>query len=304
MSFYRASSHLLATLLLLTSTTHALEINFGKGDFQWEVGITGVYRTDVTLDIDLLKINEQHFTLNHSPYYLFGNLDIYSSKKVDQLTDIVDSIMLQSLPITPLPSLFGIETDSLNAILGNLVPVPSSYKISGVDFDIGVGYDLLTSPKGYLGAGLMTGISMPFMRMENPLEAMEFIDDLLTKTHTDIKTYKAGVTLQAGYQATPELTLYTTLLYAYQTGSIKNSIIKSSMDVDGSYRAIDIGMTFAPKHTYIPKKLYFNAGYSKKQWTMDSVEVEIIGVNLPGISSFLSNAFESDYLYLGVGYHF
>jgi len=289
---------------LFISNLNALDVRVGKGDFEWKVGMSSLFDTSVKLDIDVISINEQHLSFGQSDFYIFGNLDIYSSDTVDKATDIIDNVMLSDLPNTPINNILGINNTSPNDVLGNFVPVPSSYEISGIDFNIGVGYDIVKSDEGYIGMGLMAGVSTPFLEMENPIDAMIFTYNFLKETSTDVMTYKAGLSLQAGYNFGENVSFYSTFIYAYQTGDIENSIVNSSMDVDGNYQAIDVGLKFNPSSDSSWSNLYATVGYTSKSWDVDTIEATVVGIDTPNIASVFKNDLSTDYAYFGIGYRF
>lgn len=289
---------------LFVSNLNALDVRVGKGDFEWKVGMSSLFDTSINLDIDVVSFNEQHLNFGQSNFYIFGNLDIYSSDKIDQATDVIDNVMTQNLPNTPIDNILGINTDTANNILGNFVPIPSSYEISGIDFNIGIGYDVLKNENGYFGMGLMAGVSTPFLEMENTIDAMMFIYTFLKETSTELMTYKAGLSLQAGYDLGENISLYSTFIYAYQTGDIENTIINSSMDMDGNYQALDVGLKLRPSSDSSWSNLYATLGYSSKTWDVDTMEATVVGIDTPNIASVFRNDLSTDYAYFGIGYRF
>ncbi len=289
---------------LFISNLNALDVRVGKGDFEWKVGMSSLFDTSIELDIDVITLNEQHMNFEDSRYYLFGNLDIYSSDTVDKATDIIDNVMLSKMPNTPISNILGVNNTSPNDVLGNFVPVASSYEISGIDFNIGLGYDIMKSDDGYIGMGLMAGVSTPFLEMENPIDAMAFTYAFLKDTDTDVMTYKAGISLQAGYNFGENVSIYSTFIYAYQTGDIENSIVDSSMDVDGNYRALDIGLELRPSSDSSWSDLYATIGYTSKAWDVDTIEATVAGIDTPNIASVFRNDLSTDYAYFGIGYRF
>ncbi len=297
-------------LSVLSTNMSALDVRVGKGDFKSTQGVDDLYNISVSVDIDVLSLNEQHYSINDSNLYLFGNLDLYSSKQVDTYTNIVDTIMNTSTPTLPGGSPITLPGTTPNEALSNFVPVPSSYEVRGVDLDIGVGYDVLKEEKGYLGLGVMTGISTPFMEMENYVEAMNFYTESLQETDTEMTTYKLGLSLQGGYDFTDYLGLYVTGIYAYQIGEIENSIVSSSMDAKGSYKSFDIGLIFHPATLSQQYKeslwsaFYLNIGHAYKKWEVEEVKATIAGVDTPDVISYFDIGLESSYTYFGVGYSF
>ncbi len=199
--------------------------------------------------------------------------------------------------------------DTPNDMLGKFVPVPSSYEMNGFDMDIGVGYDILKGDNFYLGAGISTGMSTPFLKMENYVEAMEFLKTVLDTTETDITTYKIGISFQGGYSF-EYFSLYANGIYAYQTGDMTNSLIHGSLSADGTYSSFDIGAIFQPAKMFDDyadtkwSNLYVNMGYTHKEWEIDRVNASLFGISAPDAATSFEASFKTDYTYLGVGYKF
>ena len=275
-------------LALLVSSANALDLRYGQGDFEWSGGIDGIYSSSLTLDDKVMSISEQHQNFPNSDWYYFGNIDIHSSDTLDQMTDIGDGL-LDSLPFSP----------------GAIAPFPSSFEVSGVDFDIGIGYDIIKDERGYLGIGVMTGISTPFMEMHNYIDAMEFIGDILEETSTDVETYKFGISMQGAYSVTPNLSIYATGIYATQTGDMTNDIISGTFDVSGTYSSVDIGVKYYPSEVIEGESnFYIKGGYAYKHWDIDEIEGGIGGIVSPNIMEIASMEMKSDYIYVGIGFSF
>ncbi len=275
-------------LVLLVGSANALDLRYGQGDFEWSAGIEGIYESSLTLDDTVVSISEQHQNFPDSNWYYFGNIDIHSSDKLDQVTDIADSIM-DSLPFSP----------------SSIAPFPSSFEVSGVDFDIGIGYDVVSDERGYLGIGIMTGLSTPFMEMHNYIDAIDFIGDILEETSTEVETYKFGVSVQGAYSLTPNFSIYGTGVYASQTGEMSNDLIDSSFDVSGTYSSFDVGMKYYPSEVIVDESnFYIKAGYAYKHWNIDDIEANFAGIAMPDIMSLVTTEMTSDYIYVGIGFSF
>ena len=326
---------MLPIAIFTISYIYGLDLRYGHGSMDVKSNIKNFMNSDVSLDVDVVSLHEEHHNIANSDYYLFTNIDIYNSKALNQYTDFVDKFM--NIPILPLPSvppLPSIPTnpfpvplppsiiqpptvittlptipDTPNDMLGKFVPVPSSYEMNGFDMDIGIGYDVVKGDDYYLGTGISTGISMPFIKMENYLKSAEYLNKLLKTTHTDISTYKLGVSLQGGYSF-KYFNLYANGIYAYQRGKISNSIMYGSMDANGVYSSIEAGVTFHPLKLIDTYKdtpwsnIYMSIGYTHKEWLLDEVNGQIFGIPAPKEVTNFESSFKTDYTYLGVGYKF
>ena len=275
-------------LALLVSSANALDLRYGQGDFEWNVGISEYGEESVTLDDSIITISEQHANFTDSPWYYFGRVDIHSSDRLDRITDLAD-IAMDNLPFSP----------------ADIAPFPSSFEVSGVDFDIGIGYDIARDENGYLGIGVMTGISTPFMEMHNYIEAYDYLSTLLEETSTDVETYKFGISVQGEYNITPEFSVYGTGIYAGQSGTLTNDLIISEFDVTGTYSSFDMGVKFYPNGVVENESnFYVNAGYTYKHWKIDDMDVNIGGMLSVNLSSVVNTDMTSDYIYIGVGLSF
>jgi len=281
------------TSSIIASNIYAIDVKFGKGDFSFDMGLKNIMKTSVDISTNVISISEHNYQISDSSFYLFGNLDIYSSDEVDGFTDFIDQGMQQNIPML---------NQTPNEIMGNFVPVPSSYKMKGIDLDIGVGYSLLRDKKSFFGIGFATGLSTPFIEMENYIEAGKFFLDGLEKTDTDIMTYKMAISLQGSYNFMENLGIYTTLIYGYQKADIENDIIKSSMDSSGTYTSFDFGIKYSL--TQIVSNLYVTLGHTSKKWDIDEINAEIMGVKGINPASIFDMSLESKYSYLSVGYQF
>ncbi|SFV50332.1 hypothetical protein MNB_SV-6-1243 [hydrothermal vent metagenome] len=274
-------------LVLMVSGGHALDVRYGQGDFEWSASVLGM-GSSVTLDDRIISINEQHQNLGDSSWYYFGNIDIHDSKKLDTITDIADDIS-DTLPISP----------------DDIAPFPTSYQISGIDVDLGIGYDLYHDDKGFFGIGLVTGISTPYMEMKNLIDSAEAINSLLDDTSTDVETYKLGVSLQSAFMLSNNFSIYGTAIWAYQTGSMENEIIQSSLDVTGTYTAFDVGIKYYFTDSSAEESsFYATIGYSYKNWTIDDISGSVGIFNLPNLFSIVDMEMTVDYVYAGIGYRF
>jgi len=284
----------LFVLFVLFSQLEAIDIKMGKGTFDWEMGIDKFMKADFGLDINTISISENHANFGDNKLYYFYNADIYSSDFVDQMTTLMATPITHEFPI------FGSINDAIDKYTP--IPTPSSYKISGFDLNLGVGYDFYKEKNNYLGIGINTGLSLPVMKMKDLVQSVQFTRKILKATKTTIKTYKLGPTLTGGFEIAPKLLAYGTFGFGFQKGSIENDWIRSSMDVDGGYSVLDFGINYAPLPKY--PKLHLTLGYSKKSWSVDKVKADMFNIfNIEGFS-MLDSDFSSSSAYLGVGYRF
>jgi len=279
--------HLLIATLFFTSL-HGVELRIGKGEFQTSMGIHDFWQMSAKSDIDVISISQPRYNLNET-LYLFGTLDIYSSPSMEAVSQYIDTVMNATTP-------FGFTP---NTLLGTFVPVPNSYEIEGVDVDIGITKEMIKSRDYSFGVGVVTGFSTPIMKMENYFEAFNFYADILDYTQTKLKTYKAGIVLEGSLNLNESITLSSKATYAYQQANLTNSIMQ--FDSDGKHRTFETNVQYTPKSL---KNIYLNAGYSYKDWQVDSMQGAIMGISTPNVSAVVDIELSSRYGYVGIGYKF
>jgi len=293
---------ILFLLLAIPSVSHAMEFRIGPATFNWQLDM-GFMQSDFDINATVFSISEQHNNFADSKFYYFYNADIYQSDYVDKITTLVTRPITQDYPG------FGSVNDAVAD--NSSIPVPADYKIRGFDLNLGLGYDLFRNKKGLVGVGINTGISLPVMKMKNMDQAISTTYKLLETTETSITTYKLGPILHAQYEIIPKVLMYGTLSAGLQTGSIENDYVKSSLDVDGSYTFLDLGVRFTPWEKtadlgwiQLSPKLYFTVGYSYKKWDMDDITVDTYDIATFSSGGLFSNSFDTNYFYLGLGFDF
>ena len=265
--------------VLNTTSSSAIDIKMGKGSFEWILKAGAFYNSYNTLDVYIFGMSEHHLNFDNSRFYRFGNLDIYSSTKQANSREKNNQFIFD---------LLGINGNSSSTTKNT-----NGFKVDGLDLNMGVGYDVLKFSKGFVGLGLVTGVSLPFLNADNPLRVFA------TDSDSTVYTYKFGTSFQGEFNFTKNLSLYSTLLYGYQTGNIKNK--RDKIIINGDYVFLDIGVKII---NLLDSKLSASLGFNTKHWTMDEIDVTLSNVNVSFLSSLLSNNLSSDYFYFGLGYEF
>lgn len=291
---------LLGSCLLAGATSaNALELRYGHGDFEMGAAAKPFVNMDVTLDVDTWTLAEPHQNINNSPLYYQFRADYFDSDTVNKATD------LASLPLTSTLPVIGSSVTDLIAD-NTTLPVPADYRIHGLNVDAGVGYDVLKNDKGHLGVGVNTGVSTPFMKVRNMLPAANLAVEMLDTFDTEVTTYKAGVSVQGSYQLTPWLEVSGNASLNHQTGEMDNGLVGSGVDMDGSYRNVEVAAKIRPapllrqpalKHAFV------TLGHSQGNWEYDTADVSTpVGtMQIPGM---FDADFEHSSTYVGIGYDF
>ncbi|HHH19064.1 MAG TPA: hypothetical protein ENK86_00915, partial [Campylobacterales bacterium] len=137
-------------ILLLATASHAIEVDYGQGNFAMEGGFLGL-SGEINCDINTFSIANRHSRVGD---FFYGyNLDWYDSKRMVQAQKSYNEFantgnsMVNSLPI------------------GDSATIPEmEYRLKGLDANLQFGYDLMDkSDDDYIGVGLLIGISMPWI---------------------------------------------------------------------------------------------------------------------------------------------
>jgi len=278
---------------LLGTSAHALDLSYGKGSFDSKMSINPFISSNVSLDIDTLSLKEQHKNIRGSKYYYHFKLDYFDSDTINKITDIAKTPLTTPFPPT------GSSIDDYIAAHTNM-PVPTDYRVHGVDFDIGLGYDLINEDKTSAGLSVNAGISTPFMKMRNIKDSIKSFLGVLDTFDTKIKTYKIGVSGHLQHEINSQLSIAGNATLNYQTGEMDNDLVGSGIDVDGSYTRLDINLKYQPEKF---KNLYLTGGYTYNKWGYDSMKVKV-PLGRFKVPKNMDIDFESNNIYLGVGYNF
>jgi hypothetical protein len=278
---------LLIALYSAASSASAIELRVGKGNFSNQFSMVNALTMDFDFPVTNYSLASQHESLYDSRYFLVYDLTVFDSDYVNKATDFVGSVTNTILN----PLSYNVETE---------------YRFYGVDFNMGLGYDLIKSDSVFFGIGISGGISAPIIASRKPgtqdLSNLNLLLKVLDTTKTRVQTYKIGPVVSAGYRHESGFNLTASYAYNYQTGRINNDYLLSEVDVVGHYTMFDISISYEPS-TYVPKGVYFVLGYNLKSWNYDSATVSVAGLQA-AIPSVFDMEFKVSNTYLGVGYRF
>ena len=286
-------------LLVSSLPAHALELRYGSGDFNIGMDVP-LISMDTKLSVDTLTLAEPHKNLGDSRLYYQFRADYFDSDTVNKLTDFASLPLRTKLPV--------INSSVTDLVADNTpLPVPADYRLHGLNVDAGIGYDVIKTPKGHVGVGVNTGVSTPFMEVRNfKLATANVVMDALDTFDTDITTYKAGVALQGSYQLSPALEVSSSASLNHQTGEMDNGIIGAGIDMDGSYRTLEVSAKIKPAvllHQPKLKNAFITIGHSQSRWDYDTTEITtpVGAFNVPGV---MDADFEHSSTFIGAGYDF
>lgn len=281
------------TCLLMATSTQALDLTYGKGTFDISSSINPFMSNNVSLDIATISLTERHKNIKNTKYYYHFKVDYFDSNTVNKMTD------LARVPVsTPVPILNSGIDDYIAK--HTKMPVPTDYRVHGLDFDIGLGYDLINNKTTTLGVSVNTGISTPFMKMRNIKNSAKYFLGALNTFDTNVKTYKIGASAFAQRIINDQFLVSGSASLDFQTGKMDNDLVGSGIGVDGSYFKLDLNMKYSPK-AY--KNLYLTGGYTYNKWDYNSMKVKV-PIGTFQVPRNMNIDFESNNLYLGVGYQF
>ncbi|NPA83254.1 MAG: hypothetical protein GXO38_02085 [Epsilonproteobacteria bacterium] len=287
----------IAGIALIAMSLEAMELRFAKSQFKSDFALEGFWQADIDIDVTTISLVEVHRNLFESPWYYGFDLSFYKSKELDQMTTLFATPLTYEFPI------FGSISENIDRYTPITAPV--DYKVRGIDFTLQLGYDLYRDENSFFGVALTTGISMPYMKMYDLKQALKLTLAMLDTTKTKVKTYKLGIGYSGQYALTPFLSLYSQGSIAAQTGTIKNSLLRSSFDSDGTNYTFDLGLRYDLSHL-IPEaaNFYCSLGYSYKRWEVDDTKVKLIDTLTLDFSPLFSLDMETSQFYFGIGYSF
>ncbi len=294
---------ILIILSLFYSTLSALEFRIGSANFNWSAGMTYM-KTDFDLDANVYSISQNRKNISDTKFYYFYNADIYQSDYVDRMTDLITKPITYDFPF------FGSFNDAVAKYTA--IPTPSDYRVRGLDINIGGGYDLFSNDKFSLGLGINNGVTLLVMKMKNLKKSVEVIYDLLDATETSISTYKIGPSANIVYKPSKNFSLFGNFTMGYQTGSMENDWIASSIDIDGKYTILDTGIRYEIYKgkekdlgwTLLKPSYFITAGYSYKKWDMNDAKIDAFNVVQITSGGTFTNSFDTNYFYIGAGINF
>jgi len=276
----------LFALTLSISSIGAIELKYGVGGLEWDMGLFGVQRSPVDINNQVTTISNEHQAIGETPLYYFANLDIYRSSSLEMEHKLADT----------LDEYFPDIVDTITQ------PNTSNFSMKGYDIEGGIGYDLIVGEKGYLGLGITGGISTPTLKMNNALSLTDQESSILRETNTNLNLYRYGLSLHFGYSINTEFSFYLKSIYAEQKGDLTNKLVNDSLDVSGIYSNFDLGFQYY-LFSFITEEpnIYIKGGYAHKSWDIDTVKSTYEGENAPSIIELFKPSITNDVVYLGIG---
>ena len=277
----------------MINSLSALDLRIGKGTYDTKMSIKSFLKHDTRNDIMVFTLEEFHKNIQESPLFYYGDMALHTSDTKTQNTEFANFAASFNFP------LIGSVNDLTNDFI-NFFPVSGDYKAVGFDLNLGLGYDVLKKGKNYLGLAVNVGATLPTINAENLSSKVDFAYDLMEAWDLDVKTYKVGPAIRGNYEVYPDFSVYGAFSLGFQTASVDSALFKSSVDVDGDYRALDLGVKYAPKG----KRYFVMVGHNSKKWNVDSTEVNLYNFFKKDIFRPFTMSFESAETYVGVGYRF
>lgn len=283
---------ILLSAIMITGLS-ALDFRIGKGSYDADVAIKSFMNHNTTHDTWVFTLSQPHTKLNEKGFFYYGDLEFLTSDTKRQSTEFANFAANYQFPLV------GSVNDMTNSFI-DMFPVDGDYQAIGFDVDFGLGYDVLRKGDSYLGIALNVGATLPTIDASDLSSKVDFAYDLVQSWELDITTYKIGPSLKGVYALTPEVSLYGSFSLGFQKGAVKSGLLKSSVDVNGDYNALDLGVKYQAKSA----PYYLQLGHTSKHWNVDSVEVNLYNFFQADVFRPFSAELESSVTYLGVGYRF
>ncbi len=287
---------------LLSTSVYAGEVQIGTGTFNIKGGFIGLEQS-INTDIKTYSLVEQHAPLFGSKSWFYKyNLTWYDSK---------DAVDAQNNINATASNISGFNANT------PLITPSVDYRLQGLDVNLVLGKDVYhKSENDYVGAGLMVGISIPWIDSKKDSDNDDSTSssnnpdmNSMPDSETEIYTYKIGPSITGRKSLNSLFSIYGSATYAYQTGTFKNTEVDSDFTVNGTFQEYDFGIRFQPVSydkkigflTFSPR-FYATLGYRYTSWDLDDINIDITGTN----TSFTQTDFNmnSSITYFGLGYSF
>jgi hypothetical protein len=284
---------LICLTFLFSHSLSAIELTYGNGEFGMNAGIGSLFSSNVKLSTNTWSLAEHHKNIRKSKLYYQFQFDYFNSDTVDKMTDFASSPISSSLPI------IGSSPDDM---VNNFtqIPVPSDYRIRGINFDIGLGYDLIKHAKTTFGIAFNTGLSTPFMKIRNMKNTANLVIDLLDSFDTKVETYKLGGSIYGEYAFNEQLSVLGGGSLNFQTGKMENDTLRGDVTIDGFYQSLHINLKYSP--TFL-KRAFLIGGYRYNRWDYGSTTVDT-PIGRTNIAQNMDIIFDSSNIHIGAGYRF
>ncbi|WP_457560979.1 hypothetical protein [Caminibacter sp.] len=268
-------------IFLVSTVAAALfagEFDYGNGKFHIKGGFYGLESSKST-DIQTFTIKQQHKNILSTNWFYKYNITWLKSNTLNTTVATINSYLSST-------------GYSIN------------YKLYGIDANFILGRDVLKQKDTFLGAGLLLGVSFPYIKSKSSNSS----NNTTLETKTEIKTYKIGLNINAKKEFNRYFAVYLSGNYAKQIGKVKNKELDSSFNVSGNYKSFDLNIRFTP-FSYkkkigfitISPKLYFTLGYRYDYWQVNDIKIDVTGNDL-GYKSDLK--MYTNVGYFGIGYSF
>jgi hypothetical protein len=285
--------------LVLATSMFALDFRVGFGSYDTDFKIMNFADHKTSNDTTVFVISEPRSNINKNLFYYF-DLEYHIADNKRQNTKFGNPVMNHNFPVV------GSASDRANDMI-DWMSVDGDYEGFGFDINFGLGYDILESENGYLAIALNSGATLPNISAKNIVERAKFAYKMIKKWDLDVGTYKIGLALKRRYDFSKLLSIYGTIGYGFQKAYIESDMFKSDVDSTGSYKNFDIGLEIDAseiRSMKLPKNLSFKVGYSRKSWSVDSVDVNLFNYFERDVFRPFDLDLESSYTYFGLEYIF
>ena len=288
-------SLLLASIMtaIMISPLGAVELRVGAGSYESDMKIKNFMSHDVENSILTLTLKQRHQALQESALFYYGDASYMTSSSRHSKTRFSNPVA--DYRFSP--------RGSLNDITNRMVemfPVDGDYETLGFDMNVGLGYDVWKKGESYIGVALNTGMTLPLISAKNIKSRIDFAYDLMQRWELDVTTYKIGPALLGNVALDGGFSLFGMWSMGFQKGEVQSDLFHSGVDVKGGYSVFDVSARYQAKAS----PFFFSAGFEKKDWSVDRVEVNLRNFFKFDAFSPFEMTLSSQVFYGSVGYRF
>lgn len=273
------------------------EIQYGQGTVSLDGGFLGLEGT-IKDRISIYTLKKEHQNISKTAWNYGYKISWYDSNLITQAQNTYN----------------GYVSDIDGYTGSSLIIPPVSYRIQGLDADVGIGYNIIDhSEHDYLSVGIDTGLTLPvFTATQLPSdESGGGVTATMKATgKTRIQTFKVGPQIKIAKSITSKLWIYGSTVYAYQFARIRNSSIDLDTRINGSFLENELGLMYRPfRYSYrlndwisLSPQLYFSTGFRYSKWLHFDTAINLFDSDIPTQKGSFS--LQSSTSFVGIGYSF
>ncbi|MCB4762609.1 MAG: hypothetical protein LGB78_01630 [Sulfurovum sp.] len=288
-------------VVILIASLNALDFRVGGGTYDTKLKILNFIDHDTSYDTKVfyLSLPKSKLSINEKIFYYF-DAEYHISDSKREKTQFANIVANYQFP------LFGSFNDRLNNMI-DMISIDGDYESFGGDFNIGLGYDLLTDKDSYFALAINTGATLPNISAKNISHKIDVAYDMIDKWDMNIYTYKIGPSFRSKYSFNEIFSVFATAGFGFQKVYISSDLFKSDVNTKGRYSSFDISIDINPfqiNSNYFSKNLSLTLGHTEKKWSVDSVDVNSYNFFKFDLMQSFDLDLRHSYSYIGLEYKF